>query len=399
MCLETRTLLHRNQVKVPARSTPTAPEYSDVMREYLALGKQRALQLPNRGPINSDCYVRVDDAILDSYWQYGFYVFTGVISPVELDELRADVERVLDGAPCTKQAKLDRYGRPAIGSEFQRSSFSFSEPLSDPLGGTGRNHGRHPVKMAEPKPAASAPKEFIDLLIGNLQIMDSSLRLYGHPDLLSIAAAVNGDDFVPFNEVTFLKEPGLGVSVAWHQDGTTHWNAPDWDQGAHGFNFMVQLYGSTPSNGVWVVPGTHKQGKVDIEALVQESGSERIAAAVPMVCDAGDVVISNRQLVHGSFANTSTERRVTLNMGFLPRKRVLNVTNVNFAGHEQTYDEERVHQRSRMIAIGIDARHQNFPHERRYTYQPLIGEEGLNRWNEENRTAVVKDYNLLDFHL
>jgi ectoine hydroxylase-related dioxygenase (phytanoyl-CoA dioxygenase family) len=253
--------------------------------------------------------------------------------------------------------------------------------------------------MAEPSPPEDAPDEIIDLLIGNLQIMDSCLRLYGHPDLLSVAAAVNGDDFVPFNEVTFLKEPGLGVSVAWHQDGTTHWNSPDWNQGTHGFNFMVQIYGSTPSNGVWVVPGTHKQGKVDIAALVAKLGSDRIDSAVPMVCEAGDVVISNRQLVHGSFANTSTERRVTLNMGFLPRKSVLNVTNVNFAGRKQTYDAERVHQRSRMIAVGIDARQQRFPNERRFDYQPLIGEENQNRWNEETRETVVKDYNLLDVHL
>ena len=369
------------------------------MREYLAEGKARAKQLPNRGPITYTATGAISSEILDAYWQYGFYVFTDVIKADELTELRADVERVLDGAPRSRGDEFDRHGRPAIGHQFRRPSFSFSKPLSDPLGGTELNHGRHPVKMAEPTPDANAPDEFIDLLIGNLQIMDSCLRLYGHPDLLSVAAAVNGDDFVPFNEVTFLKEPGLGVSVAWHQDGTTHWESPDWNQGTHGFNFMAQIYGSTPSNGVWVVPGTHKHGKVDIKALVEESGSERISSAVPMVCEAGDVVISNRQLLHGSFANTSTERRVTLNMGFLPRKSVLNVTNVNFAGRKQTYDEKRVHQRSRMVGIGIDARQQRFPDERRYVYQPLVGEENLNRWNEETRETVVKDYNLLDVHL
>ena len=369
------------------------------MRVYLADGKKRALRLPNRGPVSYDERGGVSKRILDAYWHYGFYVFTNVIDAEELEELRGDVERVLDGAPRSRDDEFDHHGRLAIGHQFRRPSFSFSKPLSDPLGGTELNHGRHPVKMAEPSPDPNAPDEFIDLLIGNLQIMDSCLRLYGHPDLLSVAAAVNGNDFVPFNEVTFLKEPGLGVSVAWHQDGTTHWESPDWNQGTHGFNFMAQIYGSTPSNGVWVVPGTHKQGKVDIKALVEESRSERISTAVPMVCEAGDVVISNRQLLHGSFANTSTERRVTLNMGFLPRKSVLNVTNVNFAGRKQTYDEERVHQRSRMIAVGIDARQQRFPDERRYVYQPLVGEEDLNRWNEETRETVVKDYNLLDVHL
>ena len=377
----------------------SADEHRDSMRAYLEDGKKRALRLSNRGPITYDETGTISKEILHAYWQFGFYVFTGVLNIEEVEELRADVERVLEGAPRSRGDTIDQSGRPAVGNQFKRPSFSFSKPLSDPLGGTDLNHGRHPVKMAEPIPDEDAPEEFIDLLIGNLQIMDSCLRLYGHPDLLSVAAAVNGDDFVPFNEVTFLKEPGLGVSVAWHQDGTTHWDSPDWNQGKHGFNFMAQIYGSTPSNGVWVVPGTHKQGKVDIKELVEESGSERISSAVPMVCDAGDVVISNRQLVHGSFANTSTERRVTLNMGFLPRKSVLNVTNVNFAGRKQTYDDARVHQRSRMIAIGIDARQQRFPHERRYVYQPLVGEEDLNRWNEETRESIVKDYNLLDVHL
>ena len=380
-------------------STPTATQHHDAMHEYLEQGKRNALALPNRGPITYDDNGSVAKHILDAYWEYGFFVFTDVINAEELNDLRQDVDRVLDGAPRSRDDEVDKHGRPAFGSEFRRSPFSFSKPLSDPLGGTELNHGRHPVKMVEPEPSDDAPEQFVDLLIGNLQIMDSCLRLYGHPDLLAMAAAVNGDDFVPFNEVTFLKEPGLGVSVAWHQDGTTHWDAPDWDQGAHGFNFMAQLYGSTPSNGVWVVPGTHKQGKVDIAELVRQSGSERISTAVPMVCDSGDVVISNRQLVHGSFANTSTERRVTVNMGFLPRRRVLNVTNVNFAGRKQTYDEKRVHQRSRMIAVGIDARQQRYPNERRFDYSPLTGEEHLNVWGDQTRREVVKNYNLLDVHL
>ena len=71
------------------------------------------------------------------------------------------------------------------------------------------------------------------------------------------------------------------------------------------FNFMAQLYGCTPANGVWVVPGSHKLGKIDIKSVVAKAGSERLPDAVPMVCKPGDIVINNRQVVHGSFANTS----------------------------------------------------------------------------------------------
>jgi hypothetical protein len=117
------------------------------------------------------------------------------------------------------------------------------------------------------------------------------------------------------------------------------------------------------------------------------------------VCAAGDTVMVNRQMVHGSFANSSPDRRVTLNMGFFPRNRVLGVTATNLDGIESTYDAERIHQRSRMIAVGIDARRQRFPQETPYRYHPLSGAEESNRWNEETRRTLVGNYNLLDLYI
>jgi Phytanoyl-CoA dioxygenase (PhyH) len=232
-----------------------------------------------------------------------------------------------------------------------------------------------------------------------LHLMDACLRLYGHPGLLAVAAAINGDDFVPYNEVTFVKEAGLGPSVAWHQDGTTHWNAPDWDQGAHGFNFMTQLYASTAGNGVWVLPGSHKLGKADIRKLVAEAGSDRIKGAVPMLCEPGDTIVTNRQLLHGSFANSSPDRRITLNAGFFPRKRVLNVTTRRLNGQVETYDQARVDARCRIIQLAIDARRQRFPHERPYVYRPLAGQEDESRWNETTRETILKNYNQRDMFI
>jgi len=377
----------------------TAAQHAATMSGYMRDGEQRARELGNRGPIRFDDNGEIHPEILDEYWRCGFYVFEGVFGEAEIDELRADVDRVLAGAPVEPGASVDKHGRPAIGSEFARPSFRFGAPLSDPVGGTSKNKGRHPVKMLEPVPAADAPKHVVARIMGNLQLMDSCLRLYGHHGLLSVAAAVNGKDFVPYNEVTFVKEPRLGVSIAWHRDGTTHWDAPDWDQGAHGFNYMAQLYPSTAANGVWVLPGSHKIKDMDIPALVRDSGSERIEGAVPMVCAAGDVVISNRQLVHGSFANTSPDRRITLNMGFFPRKRIENVTVTPLEGDVVTYDAERIAQRTRMIAVGIDARQQRFSNEPRYVYEPLLGKEDENRWNEHTRESVVKNYGVRDFYI
>ncbi len=266
------------------------------------------------------------------------------------------------------------------------------------FGGTDLANGRHPVKMAEPKAAAGAPKEIVYVIGGSLQFSDACLRVYGHPQLLAVAAAINGDDFAPFNESLFFKAPGLGASVAWHQDGVTHWDSPDWDQGTHGVNFMAQLYGCTAANGVWVVPGTHKQGKVDIAAMAAESGSDRLADAVPMICAPGDVAICNRQALHGSFANTSPDWRVTVNFGFHRLSSVLGVHGGGIHNAPAVYDADRIAMRSRVIGYAIDARRQRYADEEPFVYKPFAGAGIEHRWTPEAK-AGLKDYNLLDLSI
>ena len=253
--------------------------------------------------------------------------------------------------------------------------------------------------MIEPKPDEAAPAWTVERLMGNLQTMDSCLRLYGHAGLLAIAEALAGPDFVPYNEVTFVKEPGLGPSVSWHQDGTTHWESPDWDAGAHGFNSMTQLFPSTAANGVWVLPGSHRQGKVDIRGMVAANGSERLPEAVPLLADAGDICVVNRQCVHGSFPNSSAKRRITLNAGFFPRERVLGVATQRLDGSEDRYDPERVEARAQVIALAIDARNQHYPDAQRYTYAPLADAPEPLRWSEETRETVLRNYDVRDMYL
>jgi hypothetical protein len=249
--------------------------------------------------------------------------------------------------------------------------------------------------MIEPVPPSDAPAHVIQLILGSLQFSDACLRLYGHPKLLAIAAEINGADFTPFNEALWIKHPRLGGSVAWHQDGWTHWDSPDPDAGAHGFNFMAQLYGCDAANGLWVVPGSHLLGKMDIKALVKSAGSERLPDAVPLICRPGDVAICNRQAVHGSFANTSDRVRVTVNFGFHRRASVLGVTSGGVHNPVAVYDDARIRERSRVIAYAIDARRQRFPNEAFFVYQPFADSQEDFRWTPEAR-AELRDYNLLD---
>ena len=293
---------------------------------------------------------------------------------------------------------MDAQGREALGLDASVSPYSLVRPLSDPVGGTSALGGRHQSKMAEPLPDSGAPEYVVLHLRGMCQYMPSGLRIYGHPQLLAIAASVNGDDFVPFNDVIFVKQPGVGGSVAWHQDGVTHWNSPEWNEGIHGFNYQVQIYPTTPGSALWVVPGTHKRGRANIKQMVADNGgSEQLPGALPLICAAGDVTIVNRQTLHGSFANTSPDLRVSITFGFHRRKSVLGAkAALSMAGQGVVYDAARIDQRASVIALAIDARRQYYAAETPYGYQPFAGREDGVRYDPATFAQVIRDYNVKD---
>ena len=240
---------------------PTAAEHAAAMSQYVEEGCARAAKLDHRGPLRLDSSGRLHADILEAYREHGFYVFEGLVDASEISELAADVDFVLEHAPTGANAELDKHGQPAFGRDFAIDPYVFIKPLSDPWGGTKILGGRHPTRMLQPVPDQSAPAEVVHILTGMCQTMPAGLRLYGHPALLAITASVNGEDFVPYNDAIFVKLPGLGGSVSWHQDGVTHWDNPNWHSEIHGFNFQVQLYPYTARNSLWVVPGSHKLGK------------------------------------------------------------------------------------------------------------------------------------------
>lgn len=384
-------------------AAPSRSEHAVGMTDYLSDGECRAAALGNRGPVRFDPDGRLHPDVLDAYWEHGFYVFEGVVGPAELDELRAGTTDMIERAPVRKGADVDAQGRPALGRDHAIEPYLLIEPLSDPWGGTDALAGRHPTQMTQPVPDAGAPEAVVYLMFGMCQAIPAALRLYGHPDLLAIAGAVNGADFVPYNDAIFVKQPGLGGSVSWHQDGVTHWDSPDWDAGIHGFNFQVQLYPTTAANALWVVPGTHRTGRVDIPQRVADNGgSDMLPDAVPLLCAAGDVTIANRQVLHGSYANTSPDQRVSITFGFHRRTSVLGargrLTLRPGGGPESAsaYDEQRIFERSAVIAVAIDARRRHRPDETPYRYQPFAGLEDDFRFDDATFERVIRDYNTRD---
>ena len=373
-------------------------EQAAAMRDYLVAGQDAALALDNRGPIEFDTSGKLAQHILDAYSTYGFYVFTGVLTEEECEDIEADMVALKASFPVAPDSTVDAEGRPALGSDSLTPHLVWSKPLGDPLGGTQLANGRHQVKMFEPEAAADTPLASPFILLGSLRFSDACLRTYGHPELLRVAEAINGEDFAPFNEALFIKEPGIGAAVSWHQDGVTHWDSPDFDENIHGFNFMAQLYGSTAVNGVWVLPGSHKMGKIDIADLVSSSQSERIEGAVPLVCDRGDVVICNRQALHGSFPNSGFEPRLTVNFGFHKRSSVLGVKGGGIHSDAQVFDDEIIARRSRVLGYAIAARKERFPEETAYEYKPFTDRSLSFVWDDAAR-ADIHDYNRDDLSI
>jgi len=369
------------------------------MSDYQARGESRALALGNRGPLRFDPQGDLAPEILASYRETGFYVFEGVLDDAELAELDADFAKLLQKTPATKGATVDRLGDPL---EPGLPSLQWARALSDPWGGTSLLNGRHPVRMDEPsttdESAEESTEESIFLLLGLFESMESALRLSAHPGMLRVAASLNGADFVPYNDSIFLKEPGVGAAVAWHQDGTTHWGSPDWHADVHGVNFMAQLCRTTAGNGLWVVPGSHRLGHIDIpERVAKNDGSTQLPDAVPMLCERGDVAVCNRQCLHGSFANASPDRRVTFVWGFFRRDSVLNVevdvpaTSPDQPPQRRRYSHDMIQERAALVQLAIDARAAHRPHEARFAYAP--GESTAGTYpNAETRRAALRGY-------
>ena len=371
---------------------------SEEMKNYLLEGEKRALELPNRGPIDIDSNGLLSGVIREAYSKYGFYIFENVLNKYELEDIKSDLNRLSAKFPTGPESLVNSKGEPAMNANSKALTIVWSKPLGDPLGGTQLANGRHQIKMFEPKANESAPEAVPLILLGSLQFSDACLRTYAHPELLKVAENINGDDFAPFNEALFIKEPGIGAAVSWHQDGVTHWESENFNEDIHGFNFMAQVYGSTTVNGVWVVPGTHKEGKIDIKKLVDKSGSERINGAVPMICNPGDVVMCNRQLLHGSFPNCGYEPRVTVNFGFHKRSSVLGTQGGGIHSESQVFDEEIIERRSRLLGYAIEARKQRYPNEEPFSYSPFVKLGKQFKWDDDARQNII-DYNLDDLSI
>lgn len=155
-------------------------------------------------------------------------------------------------------------------------------------------------------------------------------QLAVHPELLTNVAQVLDRPFWPRGGSLVVKLPHEGAAVRWHQDIPYLY----WSSGGHpnqgrptthpvpNFTTDIYLEPSNETNGcLYVVPGTHKEGSVDVDKMVAEHGFF-LPDAVPVEVEPGDVVFHHVAVVHGSPENHSPLLRRTMYIHYLADETV-----------------------------------------------------------------------------
>lgn len=179
-----------------------------------------------------------------------------------------------------------------------------------------------------------------------------SLELLGSPAILGIAESLAGADFVPTYESLVFKEAGDGAAVAWHQDAVHERHFRD-------FNVGVYLDPSRAGAGALRVVPRSQLAAIDACAVAEEFGWD-IPGAIEVELEAGDVLVHDVMVVHGSPPVRGCPRRRTLYYAFHPAQQIL---------RHGPWDREFVDARLRLVPLALAAYSKQFPDAAQYEWR------------------------------
>lgn len=148
------------------------------------------------------------------------------------------------------------------------------------------------------------------------------VRMISDDRLLDIAELFVGPNIALFASHYISKPPFSGQPVLWHQD-SAFWPLEPMDV----VTLWLAVDHSTPENGcVRLIPGSHKmdiaatRANTDVDSVLGEEIAVDVdeSQAVDMVLRPGDVEVHHPNIVHGSNANASPNRRCGLTIRYIP---------------------------------------------------------------------------------
>ena len=135
----------------------------------------------------------------------------------------------------------------------------------------------------------------------------SCKALLGHPAVLRAVEQLQGPRFIPTWDSLVFKQAGAGAAIAWHRDAGMECVAD-----LPIFNVDFYLDASDPTNCLWALPGSQAWSDAEAARAVEElsRGGFRTDGATALELEAGDVLLHNILMVHGSPPAQSALRRV-----------------------------------------------------------------------------------------
>lgn len=133
--------------------------------------------------------------------------------------------------------------------------------------------------------------------------------LVNSPELLNLAESLLGGPSTIHSPFTAVKSAKVGGAFHFHQDNQyTFLDGP-------ALNFWIALNNMTPENGCLAIcPGSHKSGTFEAQQSPDKDEHQTITYEVdeylPARIRAGDCIVFDRLLVHGSGKNNTNEDRV-----------------------------------------------------------------------------------------
>jgi ectoine hydroxylase-related dioxygenase (phytanoyl-CoA dioxygenase family) len=137
----------------------------------------------------------------------------------------------------------------------------------------------------------------------------SGKALLGHPFVLRSVEKLQGRDFLPTWDSLVFKLAGEGAAIEWHRDADRSCTLP----GIPIFNVDFYLDASDETNCVWALPGSNQWNDTEAAAEVgrrNRGGRFASEGAVPVPLAAGDALLHDILLLHGSPPSRSGLRRV-----------------------------------------------------------------------------------------
>ena len=201
----------------------------------------------------------------DTFRERGWLVLPGMLGGAELAAMRADMEG------------LTRQARPG---------------LEDFLFGSGHVDGSEVLRriqyVVDKSPAARA--------------------LMGHPGVLRAVEAIAGPDLFPTQDAMVLKMPGQGIAVPWHRDRAS---TDDYPSEPPVFIADFYLDDADGDTCIWVITGSHRWSDAYTRDAITRLNRDGFSTegAQPVLMKAGDVLLHNVRLLHGSPPNESSKLR------------------------------------------------------------------------------------------